>query len=220
MVDMLGTRLLPAVLFGLAAGGLLWLVGLLRKRAALACAVALAVVFLAARWQATMLVATQLTVTALAGRLLLSGHRLRMRDVGGLTGASAVVAWGLFVGTAPAYWSAALVGGLVGAAGAWTGRAGSTRWSGAPLRLLTLSPAASGGMNGPGVVTGLAVASLLTAAAIGFGALGPGEPALALLGAALGAAVADFLLRGRPGMVLTAGAFAAGLTAALVAYLP
>jgi len=193
MVDVLVTRLLPAVLFGLAAGGLLWLVGLVRKRAALTCAVVLAVVFLAARWQATMLVATQITVTAIAGLLLCSGHRLRMRDVIGLTGASTVVAWGLFAGSAPAYWSAALVGGLVGAAGTWTARAGSTRWSGAPLRLLTLSPAASGGVNGPGIVTG---------------------------GAAIGAAAADFIFRGRQGLVLVAGAFAAVLTAALVAYLP
>ena len=167
-----------------------------------------------------MLVVTQITVTALAGRLLWPQHRLRMRDVVGLTGASTVVAWGLFAGSAPAYWSAALAGGLVGAAGAWTGRVGSRRWSGARLRLLTLSPAASGGMNGPGVVTGLAVASVLAAAAVGFGALGPGEPGLALVGAALGAAVADFLVRGRPGMVLVAGAFSAALTAALVAYLP
>ncbi len=220
MVDMLVARLLPAVVFGLAASGLLWLVGLLRKRAALACAATLAVVFLAARWQATMLVATQIAVTALAGRVLLSGHRLRMRDIFGLAGASTVIAWGLFAGSAPAYWNAAFVGGLVGAAGAWTGRAGSTRWSGTPLRLLTLRPAASGGMNGPGSVTGLAVASVLTAAAVSFGALGPGEPALALLGAALGAAVADFVFRGRPGMVLAAGAFAAALAAALVAYLP
>jgi len=220
MVDMLVTRLLPAVLFGLAAGGLLWLVGLLRKRAALTCAVVLAVVFLAARWQATMLVVAQVTVTAVAGRLLWSGHRLRMGDIVGLTGASTLVAWGLFAGSAPAYWSAALVGGLVGAAGAWTGRAGSTRWSGAPLRLLTLRPATSGGLNGPGIVTGLAVASMLTAAAIGFGMLGPGEPALALLGAVMATAAADFLLRGRPGTVLVTGVIAAGLTAALVAYLP
>jgi len=220
MVDLLVTRLLPALLFGLAAGGLLWLVGLVRKRAALTCAVVLATVFLAGRWQATMLLATQITVTAVAGRLLWPGHRLRMRDITGLTGASTLVAWGLFAGSAPAYWSAALVGGLAGAAGAWTGRAGSTRWSGAPVRLLTLRPAGSGGMNGPGIVTGLAVASLLTAIAVGFGALGPGEPALALLGAALGAAASDFLFRGRPGRVLAAGAFAAGLTAALVAYLP
>jgi len=219
MVDILVTRLLPSILFALAAGGLLWLVGLVRKRAALTCAVVLAIVFLAAHWQATMLVATQIALTAIAGRLLLPDHRLRMRDIIGLTGASTVAAWGLFSGTAPAYWGAALVGALVGAAGAWTGRAGSRRWAGARLRLLTLSPAAGGGMNGAGVVTGLGVAVLLTSTAVGFGALGPGEPALVLLGAALGTAVADSLLRGRPGMVLVAGAFAAGLAAALAAYL-
>jgi len=220
MVDLLVTRLLPAVLFGLAAGGLLWLVGLVRKRAALACAIVLAVVFLAARWQATSLVTTQIALTAVAGRLLWPGHRLRTRDVIGLTAASAVIVWGLFAGSSPAYWNAAMVGALVGSAGAWTGRAGSDRWSGATVRLMTLRPAVRGGMNGPGVVTGLAMASVLCAAAIAFGALGPGEPALALLGAALGAAVSDFLFRGRPGMVLGAGALAAVFAAALVAYLP
>ena len=208
------------VLFGLAAGGLLWLVGLVRKRAALACAVVLTIVFLAARWQATSLVTIQLVLTSLAGRVLWPGHRLRTRDVIGLTAASAAVTWGLFVGTATAYWNAAAVGALVGAAGAWTGRAGSDRWPGAPLRLLTLRPAASGGMNGPGIVTGMAMASVLAAAAVAFGALGPGEPALALLGAALGAALSDFFFRGRPGMVLGAGALAAVIAAGLVAYLP
>ncbi len=220
MVDLLVTRLLPAALFGLAAGGLLWLVGLLRKRAALACAFVLVAVFLAARWQPTTFVAAQVALTAVAGRLLWPGHRLRMRDVLGLTAASAVVAWGLFAGAAPAYWNAALAGALVGSAGAWTGRAGSDRWSGTAIRLLTLRPAASGGMNGPGIVTGLAMAIILSAAAIGFGVLGPGEPALALAGAVLGATTSDFLFRGRPGMVLAAGALAAGFAAALVAYLP
>lgn len=220
MVDVLITRLLPAVLFGLAAGGLLWLVGLVRKRAALACAVALAVVFLATRWQGTSLVTTQLALTAMAGRLLWPGHRLRMRDVVGLTTAGAVVAWGSFAGAAPAYWNAAAAGALIGAAGAWTGRAGSDRWPGPSVRLLTLRPASSGGMNGPGIVTGLAMASLLAAAAVALGSLGPGEPALALLGAVLGAAFSDFFFRGRPGMVLGTGVLAAVFAAGLVAYLP
>ncbi len=220
MVDLLITRVLPAALFGLATGGLLWLIGLLRKRAALTCAMVLALVFLAARWPATMLVTTQVALTACAGRLLLPNHRLRMRDVVALTAASVVVVWGAFAASTPAYWNAGLAGGLAGAACAWAGRAGSSRWSGAKLRMLTLRPAVRAGINGPGVVAGLSLAITLSAAAVGFGLLGPGEPALAVVGAALGAAVSDFVFRGRPGLVLGAGGFAAVFAAALAAALP
>jgi hypothetical protein len=220
MVDLLVTRLLPAVLFGLAAGGLLWLIGLVRKRAALATAAALALIFLAGRWSPTFVAATQIVLAAVCGRVLVPTHRLRLRDIVGLTTAGGLAAWGGFVGGESAYWSAALVGGLAGAGGLYVARAASTRWSATRLRLLTLRPVESGGINGPGAVAGVLVAALVAAAAASQGVLGPGETALPVVGAVVGVAAADFVVRARPGLTLVAGGLGAVATAGLVAYLP
>ena len=220
LTDMLVARVLPAVLFGLATGGLLWLVGLVRKRAALACALALAAAFLPARWDGAILVTAQFVVTAIACRALRTDFRFRVRDVIALSTAAVLASWGLLTGFWPVYWFAAMTGALAGTAAMLSARVASERFSGAPLRLLSLRPAKRGGVNGPGVVTGLVVATVLVGIASRLGVLGPGEPGLVLASAAIGAVAADTLRGGAPGLVLLSG-FTAGLSAVgLVAFLP
>lgn len=221
MVDELIARLLPAFLFGAITGGVLWLLGLIRKRAALGAAVLLALCFLAGRWATTLPAAAQLAGVAIAGWLLAFRTRLRLRDVVSLLAPAtlcAAAAWA--VPTTPAYWDAAFAGALVAGAAAWIGRAASDRFAGPAVRLLTLRPTDAAGLNGPGAVCAVIAAVAALVPAIGMGFLGPGEPGLALAGAAVGLAVADFLRRDRAGAILAASALGALATTGLVASLP
>ncbi len=220
MVDVIVTRLLPGVLFGFATGGLLWLIGLVRKRAALACATALALIFLAGRWDATFLLTAQIALTAAAGLALRPGQRLRMRDIVALATAAVVAAWGLFLLEGDVYWRTALVAGLAGASGAWIARAASERWPASRVRLLTLRATDAGGISGPGTIAGLLLAIVVVALSTRLGSIGPGEQALVVAGAAVGTTAADFATRGQPGFVLIAGFAAAATAAGLVAFLP
>ena len=220
MLDLLATRVLPALVFGLATSGLLWLIGLARKRAALTLALTLAAVFLAGSWPATLLVTAQVALVAVAAKLLHTRARLRSRDAMALTSVAALIAWGRLLGTVPVYWDAALVGALAGAATAWTGAAASEHWTGARVRLLTLRKAGRGGMNGTGITVGLAAGIVVAACGVALDHLGPGEPALAVVGGLLGTAVADTVFRRRTGLVLTASLVGGAVAAALVAYLP
>jgi hypothetical protein len=221
MVDELVARLLPAILFGAIAGGVLWLLGLIRKRAALTAAILLALCFLAGRWNTTLAAAGQLAIIALSGWLLAFRTRLRVRDILSVLGPAtfcAAAAWALT--TAPAYWEAAFGGALVAGAAAWVGRAATDRFDGGAVQLLSLRPAATGGLNGPGAVAAAAAGVAVLVPIVGMGFLGPGEPGLALVGAFVAMAVADYLRPDRAGVILTASAGGALATLALVAGLP
>ena len=220
MVDELIARLLPAVLFGSIAGGVLWLLGLIRKRAALTAATFLAVCFLAGRWSVTLAAAAQLAIVATGGWLLSFPTRLRLRDIVSLLAPAtlaAIGAWGL---GSSAYWDAAFGGGLAAGAAIWIGRAATDRFDGHAVRVLTLMPTQAGGLNGPGAVCSAVAAIAVLTALVALGFFGPGEPGLALVGAGLGLAVADYLRRDRMGVVLAASALGALATPLLVASLP
>jgi hypothetical protein len=162
----------------------------------------------------------QISLIAVAGRILHTHERLRSRDVFALTAAAALATWGHFTLTAAAYWDAAIVGALAGAATSWTTRAASERWPEARYRLLTLRRTAAGGASGIGVTVGMAMGVAVVTLALSLGRIGPGEPALALVGGLLATIGADFIVRQRPGLVLVAGFLGGVLTAGLVAYLP
>ncbi|NKB90262.1 MAG: hypothetical protein GKS06_18805 [Acidobacteria bacterium] len=221
MLDELIGRLLPAVLFGAASGGVLWLLGLIRKRAALAAAILLALCFLANRWSATLPATLQLSAVAVGGWLLRAAHRLRVRDVMPLLAPATgivIVAW--LLDETSVYWQGAFVGALATGAAAWIGREATVRFDGVPIRVLTLMPTETGGINGPGAVCAAAASIVVAATAIVWNILGPGEPALVVAASAIGLGLGDSLRPARAGNVLIASTLGAVATAALLAGLP
>ncbi len=216
LLTLISARAVPGITFGVAVGGLLWLLGLGRRRAAPIAALLLTATFIAAGWGLTLLIALQLTLAGVGGRLSAAGTRPDAPDILGLAGVTALCAVGSMSGTALAYWLAAGCGAAVGAAATWT-----TEMLGKTSGREHDSPAVrSIGIGATGLVAAIISGGSLVIAALWLRVLGAGEPALAGVGSLFGVALARRAGRTRSGRLATAALVAGTSTAFLAALLP
>ncbi len=216
LLTLISARAVPGITFGVAVGGLLWLLGLGRQRAAPVAALLLTATFVAAGWGLTLLVALQLTLVGIGGRLSAAGARPDATDILGLAGVTSLCAVGSLSGVALAYWLAAGCGAAVGAAATWT-----AEMFGKASGLEHDSPAARTiGIGATGLVAAIIGSGSLAIATLWLRVLGPGEPALAGVGSLFGVALARRAGRTRSGRLATAALVAGASTALLAALLP
>ena len=223
---LLADRLPAAVAFGLAAGALLWLLGLYRKRGALPTAGMVALALVAAGWPAAILLSVQATACGAVGRVVESRGALRarpgLRDALALGIMPSAAFWGTLLLRYPAYWLALAGSAVCAGTAAWTCWMISSRSTGRRISLPTLRPAGDDrGVTGNALLLAGALAFALAALSLQLGLVGPGEPAALVFGAAVGLVAATTPAAGAPRSrriwlaVLTGGLAGTALVAAL-----
>ena len=216
LLTLISARAVPGITFGVAGGGLLWLLGLGHRRAAPVAALLLTATFIAAGWGLTLLIALQLMIAGIGGRLSAAGTRPGAQDTLGLAGITALCAVGSLSGIALAYWLAAGCGAAVGAVVTWTtemlGKVSGHEHDSPTVRTI--------GIGATGLAATIIGGGSLAIAALWLRVLGAGEPALAGVGSLFGAALARRAGRTRSGRLATAALVAGASTALLAALLP
>lgn len=188
LVFLIESRGAAALVYGLAIGTLLRLLGLSRNRGAAAAAVAVAATFLPAGWPAAHLMALALGLCGLAGRLARPREALRpgWLDVSVVALVSVGCSWGAALHPLAGLWQAAAVAALGTGSAAWIAgvlppSAGATRY-----RLPSLSPRRDGrGIPAPTLMAAAATPFAVAALAWGLGLLGAGESGPTALGGTL-----------------------------------
>ena len=214
LITLLSDRAAPGITVGIAVSTILWSLRLAHSRAALIAALLLSTTFLAADWGLALLVALQLILAGIGGRLSAAGTPPGNLDILGLTSITSLCAVGSMSGLGLAYWYAAGCGAAVGAGITWTAETFGTAFEDTP-RMFSKTRIGGEAL----VATSLAGGSLVTAA-LWVGVLGTGEPALAAVGSLFGLTLARQVGGTRPLRLATAGCVAGASTALLVAVLP
>lgn len=215
-LSFISARAVAGLTFGVTVGAFLWLLGLTRRRAAVVIALLLTATYVSAGWGLAALVALQLVLVGVSGRLAPAGERPSAPEAVSLVGIPLLCAIGSLGGFAVAYWLAAGCGAVIGAALAWTVELfhrASVRDDGRPA-------ASTDGMRGPGLSAAIIVVGSLTLATLWLRVLGAGEPALAAVGALLGLGLGRHAAGTRPKRLAAAALIAGVSTALLAALLP
>lgn len=217
---LLESRGAAALLYGVAVGALLRLLGLARNRGAGTAALAIAAAFVPGGWAGAHLAAVVLGLAGAAGRLARPGrsHRPGWLDVVSITGPFIVALWAGILGELDGLWTAAAIAALGAGAGAWLARAIPSPAGAARYRPPRPWPVEEGDGIGAAVLVAAVLAPpVIATIAHVLGIIGTGEGGPIALGAVAGLAlIGDARSRLRALFVGVAGAIAGALLTAFL----
>jgi len=205
VLTLFAARLQPAMVIGLAAGALSWLLGLARITGAVATIAVVSLGFLAAGTPFAAMLALGLLGAGAAARLASrvaaapgAPSKLSARAAGAIATVALICSLAALGSPRAGGWLVSMSGALTAALTTWIGLVVSASSTGHRYLLHTLRPvsAPSRGLTAAGFLVGVGAALAIAVVAFAQHVLGPGDPALVLLAAIAATAVATAMSLG------------------------